>query len=41
MFPLGESKSPRDPWANLMPNPYQKDPKWHTIHAARGNFDWL
>ena len=37
MFPNGDkSKTPRDTWANLIPNPYQPDRKWRALHAARG-----
>ena len=37
MFPTGDkSKTARDTWANLIPNPYQPDRKWRALHAARG-----
>ena len=37
MFPTGDkSNTPRDTWANLIPNPYQPDRKWRALHAARG-----
>ena len=40
MFPTGDkSKTARDTWANLIPNPYQPDRKWRALHAARGMQD--
>ena len=39
MFPINDrNKTARDTWANLIPNPYQTDRRWRSLHAARGMY---
>ena len=39
MFPISDrNKTARDTWANLIPNPYQTDRRWRSLHAARGMY---